>query len=145
MSVIPLPFPVPLWPLRYIALLDPVPIRVLLTGDDEELRRRVAMALRGDGHVVVEAVGGAATPSTEGEDRPDILVSAVRTPGRTHLQTLASVRRDGRPTPVVLITASADERAQLEAYRLGANVVLGAGADIDELLISVRGLVPDRG
>ena len=157
MSAIPLQSKSPLWPLRYISLLDPEPIRVLLAGDDEELRDRVAAALRGDGHVVVEAIEGAAAPPGASEGRPDILVgavrtpdrthlvSAVRTPGRTHLQGLAP-RHGGDPhLPVVLITTSADERVQLAAYRSGADVVLGAGTDLDELLISVRALVPDKG
>jgi CheY-like chemotaxis protein len=145
MSVIPLQSPAPLWPLRYAALLDPAPIRALVAGDDEEIKRRVATALRSDGHIVIEAEGDAAAPSAEAADRADILVSALRTPRRTHLQALAAARQAGPPTPIVLVTASADERAHLDAYRHGVDVVLGAPADLDELLISVRALVPDRG
>jgi len=141
----------PIWPLRYAALLEEAPIRVLLTADDPELGRHIAATLRAGGAEVIEAGAApldraASAARTQAPDaRPDILVAAPRTLDPTRIAELAAARREGFAAPVVLVISSGSPRAQLDAYRAGAEVVLGGPLDLEEVLFTVRGLVPEKG
>jgi DNA-binding response OmpR family regulator len=129
------------------------PPRVLLAEDDEEMRRLIAEALRGDGFDVLEARDGwemlqhvrssvfrcdAGTPA-------DALVTDIRMPGRSGLDVLGVVRDGDWAVPVILITAFGDEATHAEARRLGADAVLDKPFETWELLAAVRRLVARRG
>jgi DNA-binding response OmpR family regulator len=123
----------------------------LIVTDDPKLKRRIAAALQADGQEVVEIPGSgervnrfAAALSSDPGVQPDILVSTLRTAGDTDLEALIAVPRSRR-IPMVLIAPRDDDATRLKAYRLGAEIVLAEPLDIDELLISVLALVPEKG
>ena len=141
----------PIWPLRYAALLEEAPIRVLLTADDPELGGRIAATLRAGGAEVIEAGAApldhaaSAARAQAPDARPDILVTAPRTLDPTRITAIATARREGFAAPVVVVTSSGGPRAQLDAYRAGADVVLGGPLDLEEVLLAARSLVPEKG
>jgi DNA-binding response OmpR family regulator len=152
MSALPSTPKIPLWPLRYISSLDEAPIRILLALGDPELRQRVAAALQDDGHVVLDPEERpsrledvAAAPSRWQAEPPDVLISSMHAPGDGELQALSRLKRAGWPSPVLLLSATGPNELCLKAYRRGADLVLPAPLDGEELLIAVRALAPHRG
>lgn len=141
----------PLWPLRYATMTQEAPIRALLVADDPALGLSIATTLRAGGVEVLDAGAepldrtAAAALALALDAQPDILVSALRRPHRTQLSAITAARRNGWAAPLVVLSASGDWRAQLAAYYSGADVVLAEPLDPEELMITVRGLVPDKG
>jgi CheY-like chemotaxis protein len=122
--------------------------RLLVAEDDTEMRVLVASSLRRDGYDVVEVSTGdqliealAALPLRS--TTPDLIVSDVRMPGRSGLEILAALRRTGRVTPVILITAFPDAATHAEARRLDA-VVFDKPFDLDDLRTAVLNMVSQR-
>jgi CheY-like chemotaxis protein len=104
--------------------------RVLVADDDPEMRRLVCDTLRKDGYDLVEEPDGgrllvrvAALYQKSGAALPvDLIVSDVRMPVCTGLDILKGMRDAHWGTPVVLMTAFADDEVTRRATLLGATL-----------------------
>src|SRR6266446_911100 len=67
-----------------------------------------------------------------------MMISDVRMPGMTGLETLRRARQERAVLPVLLVTAYADIREAVGAMRDGALNYLAKPIDLDELLASVQ-------
>src|SRR5206468_897546 len=67
-----------------------------------------------------------------------MMISDVRMPGMSGLETLRQARQEHSVLPVLLVTAYADIREAVGAMRDGAVNYLAKPIDLDELLASVR-------
>src|SRR5262245_63512561 len=75
-----------------------------------------------------------------------MMISDVRMPGMSGLETLRRVRQKHLALPVLLVTAFADIRSAVSAMRDGAVNYLAKPIDLDELMASVRlALAPGEG
>ena len=68
----------------------------------------------------------------------DMMISDVRMPGLSGLETLRRARQEHATLPVLLVTAFTDIRDAVAAMRDGAVNYLAKPIDLDELLASVR-------
>ena len=103
-------------------------LRILVAEDDADLRRLLAVALRRDGHAVIEARDAAellealASTLIEPVASPfDVVICEQTLPGIPGLSLLAGLRSRQRATPFILVTDQAAVRER--ARRLGAAVV----------------------
>jgi CheY-like chemotaxis protein len=103
-------------------------LRILVAEDDADLRRLLAVALRRDGHAVIEARDAAellealASTLIEPVASPfDVVICEQTLPGIPGLSLLAGLRSRQRATPFILVTDQAPVRER--ARRLGAAVV----------------------
>jgi CheY-like chemotaxis protein len=104
--------------------------RVLVADDDPEMRRLVSETLRKDGHDIVEEPDGgrllvrvAALYQKTGALPVDLIVSDIRMPVCTGLDILKGMRAAHWGTPVVLMTAFADDEVRRRATELGATLM----------------------
>src|SRR5471032_689767 len=67
-----------------------------------------------------------------------MMISDVRMPGISGIETLRRVRQEQPTLPVLLVTAFADIRSAVAAMRDGALNYLAKPIDLDELIASVR-------
>ena len=122
--------------------------RILVTEDDRHMRRLISATLRKDGYEVVEAEGGVDLLDwIELADRSraaifDAIVSDVQMPGRTAIEVLSARRGPRWKTPVILISAYADEVTRTKAHELGAHILLTKPVDMNDLRAVVHGVVP---
>lgn len=97
---------------------------VLLVEDSEELADNLAEILRDAQfetqvvHSAEQALGALSSRVFDG------IVSDLRLPRKTGVELLACVREQGLTTPVILMSAFADEQARVAAARLGAVALL---------------------
>lgn len=117
---------------------------VFLAEDDQALRATLGLALRRDGHVVVEASNGEAMlfelvrAGAERRGRA-VVVCDVRMPGCDGFTLLRDLRAHGVDCPPFLFTtAFPDAGVVREAYELGAVGVLAKPFEIGELRRLVR-------
>jgi DNA-binding response OmpR family regulator len=119
--------------------------RVFLAEDDPELRHLIAVALRKDGHFVLEARDGPGLLLELGHaywgDLPDatptVIISDLRMPGSDGLTILKGLRHHPWAPPFILITAFGDPNVHGTAAELGARAVFDKPFDLDELRAAV--------
>ncbi|MDB6034620.1 MAG: Response regulator of zinc sigma-54-dependent two-component system [Verrucomicrobiales bacterium] len=115
------------------------PRRILVVDDDPSQRSLLESFLAGQGFEIVTAASGQKaldTLRTRGEF--SMMISDVRMPEMTGLETLRRARKEHEHLPVLLVTAYADIKEAVGAMKDGAVNYLSKPIDLDELLASVR-------
>src|SRR5207247_1365904 len=112
--------------------------RVLIVDDDAGQRSLLDSFLKSQGFDTVPVASGErALEVLRGGDF-NIMISDVRMPGMTGLETLRRARQQHSVLPVLLVTAYADIRDAVGAMRDGALNYLAKPIDLDELLATVQ-------
>ena len=114
------------------------PARILIVDDDAGQRSLLDSFLRSQGFDTVTADSGERALEILPTGKFDMMISDVRMPGLSGLETLRRARRLFASLPVLLVTAYTDVRDAVEAMRDGAVNYLAKPIDLDELLNSVR-------
>ncbi len=114
------------------------PARILIVDDDHGQRSLLESFLRGHGYDTQSAASGEAALQLLSEETFAMMISDVRMPGLSGLETLRRVRQKNSALPVLLVTAFADIRSAVTAMRDGAVNYLAKPIDLDELITSVR-------
>ena len=112
--------------------------RILIVDDDPGQRSLLDSFLRSQGFETVLADSGERALETLRVGHFDMMISDVRMPGLSGLETLRRVRPQFPSLPVLLVTAYADIRDAVVAMRDGALNYLAKPIDLDELLATVR-------
>jgi DNA-binding NtrC family response regulator len=112
--------------------------RILIVDDDAGQRSLLDSFLRGQGFHTVPVSSGEQALVMLREDSFSMMISDVRMPGMSGLETLRQARREHATLPVLLVTAYADIRDAVGAMRDGALNYLAKPIDLDELLSTVR-------
>jgi len=112
--------------------------RLLIVDDDHGQRSLLETFLRAQGFRTQSAASGEAALQLLAEGTFAMMISDVRMPGMSGLETLRRVRQTHPALPVLLVTAFADIRSAVTAMRDGAVNFLAKPIDLDELIASVR-------
>ncbi|HXT39710.1 MAG TPA: sigma-54 dependent transcriptional regulator [Candidatus Angelobacter sp.] len=112
--------------------------RVLIVDDDAGQRSLLNSFLGGQGFDTVPVASGEKALEVLRAGDFDMMISDVRMPGISGLETLRRARQERAVLPVLLVTAYADIREAVGAMRDGAVNYLAKPIDLDELLVSVR-------
>ncbi len=114
------------------------PARILIVDDDPGQRSLLESFLRSQGFATTTASSGEQALALLDHEEIRMMISDVRMPGMTGLETLREARRRHAVLPVLLVTAYADVREAVGAMRDGALDYLTKPIDLDELLAAVR-------
>ena len=112
--------------------------RILIVDDDVGQRSLLDSFLRSQNFATVLAASGEEALARLPAGNFALMISDVRMPGLSGLETLRRVRPQFPALPVLLVTAYADIRDAVEAMRDGALNYLAKPIDLDELLATVR-------
>jgi len=112
--------------------------RILIVDDDPGQRSLLNSFLRSQGFDTVTAESGEAALETLRAGGISMMISDVRMPGLSGLETLRQARKEHAVLPVLLVTAYADIRDAVGAMRDGALNYLAKPIDLDELLATVQ-------
>ena len=114
------------------------PPRILIVDDDPGQRSLLDSFLRSQGFSTVLAENGERALELLRAGNISMMITDVRMPGLSGLETLRRARQEHATLPVLLVTAYADIRDAVVAMRDGAVNYLAKPIDLDELLDSVR-------
>lgn len=112
--------------------------RLLIVDDDDAQRSLLDSFLTSQGFATVPVASGERALEVLRQQTIDMMISDVRMPGLTGLDTLRLARKEHGSFPILLVTAYADVRDAVGAIRDGAVNYLSKPIDLDELLVSVR-------
>jgi signal transduction histidine kinase len=113
---------------------------ILLADDEANLRMLVRTTLEHPARRIVEASDGRSALDLARRERPDLVVLDHMMPGMTGLEVLRALRGEPatRPIPIVMLTASGQDKDKLEAERLGVDAYLVKPFSPLELLQAVE-------
>ena len=112
--------------------------RILIVDDDPGQRSLLNSFLRSQGFETALADSGERALEMLRTGKFAMMISDVRMPGLSGLETLRRARQEHVTLPVLLVTAFTDIRDAVAAMRDGAVNYLAKPIDLDELLNSVR-------
>ena len=116
----------------------PVSPRLLIVDDDAGQRSLLDSFLGSQGFATVSVASGEEALHILRGSQFSMMISDVRMPGISGLETLRRARQERQMLPVLLVTAYADIRDAVGAMRDGAVNYLAKPIDLDELLATVR-------
>src|SRR6516162_694768 len=112
--------------------------RILIVDDDAGQRSLLDSFLRSQGFDTLPVPSGERGVEVRQSQQISMMISDVRMPGLTGLETLRRARQQHAVLPVLLVTAYADIREAVGAMRDGALNYLAKPIDLDELLATVQ-------
>jgi two-component system, OmpR family, response regulator len=116
-------------------------MKLLVVEDDRMLLELIRRALTEDGFAVdVASDGEQAEPLAFMNDYDAVILDLVL-PGKSGLQLLQQMRREGRTTPTLILTGRRAKQDVVRALDIGADDYLTKPFDLDELKARIRALV----
>ena len=122
----------------------PLSAKVLLIEDERQIRRFVRVALEEDGCQVVEAGTMAEGLALAGAERPDLIVVDLGLPDGNGVDLIRDVR-GWADTPIVILSARAQENDKIDALDAGGDDYLTKPFSVGELRARVRALLRRQG
>jgi two-component system nitrogen regulation response regulator GlnG len=114
------------------------PLNVWLVDDDASIRWVLERALRQGGMSPTAFDHADSALAALRRDRPDVLITDIRMPGRSGLELLTEIRVSQPELPVIVMTAHSDLDSAVAAYQGGAFEYLPKPFDIDQAVDLVR-------
>src|SRR5437899_8073209 len=116
-------------------------MKILVVEDDRKVAGFIEQGLREEGYAVDLAPDGDEATMLAHVYDYDLLVLDVMLPKKTGLQLAAEIRREGRATPILMLTARDTTEDVVRGLDAGADDYLTKPFKFDELLARVRALV----
>ncbi len=117
---------------------------ILIVDDDPYFLRVLGRILSGENFLVKTAEGASQAAQILREGSFDLVISDLRLPDGDGLSILQEIRKVGRETPVVILTAYGEVDNYLEAMNAGATEYLNKPVKSDELIAVVRNCLRSR-
>ncbi len=119
-------------------LIEKNPAHLLVVDDDPDLLRLLSLRLRSNGYRVTTADSAEAALSRVAVERPDLVLSDVRLPGRDGLALFDELRAHHPALPVILLTAHGTIPDAVAATARGVFGYLTKPFDSQALLEKIR-------
>ncbi|WP_103669090.1 response regulator [Pseudanabaena sp. BC1403] len=117
--------------------------KILIVDDNRDLRGYLRRVLNQAGYSVISAHNGAHGYTQAQEHCPDLIVTDLMMPQVSGLDLIAMIRKNPQlsGTPMILLTAKANEETRIESTEMGADSYLAKPFNDRELLAEVRNLL----
>lgn len=115
-------------------------MRLLLAEDEAGMREAIADVLQYHQYEVVSVPDGMTALALAQNEHFDGLLLDIMMPGLDGLSVLRTLRRQGNPTPVLLLTAKSEIEDRVEGLDAGADDYLPKPFAMKELLARVRAM-----
>jgi DNA-binding response OmpR family regulator len=115
-------------------------MRILVVEDDHKLGALLEQGLREDGFEVARANDGEEAVAKAAAADYDLILLDYMLPKKSGYQVTVELRRAGRGTPILMLTARDAPEDLREALRAGVNDVMGKPFRFGELVDRIRSL-----
>jgi two-component system, OmpR family, manganese sensing response regulator len=116
-------------------------MRILLVDDEAEMADPLSLMLKREGYSVDVAYDGDRGTAMATADQYDLLILDWMMPGKSGIDICRSLRRAGRTTPVLLLTAKDTIDDRVAGLDAGADDYLIKPFELRELMARVRALL----
>jgi two-component system response regulator ResD len=119
-------------------------LRVLVAEDDQAIRELLVHLLTRDGFITLEAADGIAA-LRHARDGAALIVLDIGLPGVDGFEVARTLRREGNATPILMLTARADEIDRIVGLELGADDYVAKPFSPREIVARVRAILRRAG
>jgi len=116
-------------------------MRILVVEDDKKVASFLEQGLREDGYSVDVAHDGGDGASKAHVHDYDLLILDIMLPGKTGIEIVRELRREGTPVPILLLTAKDAAEDMVRGLDAGADDYLTKPFSFEVLLARVRALI----
>ena len=116
---------------------------MLVVEDEDAIAEAVRARLQSEGYAVLVAPDGPEAIRLHREHRPDLVVLDLMLPGMDGLEVCSRIQRDGW-TPVLMLTAKAEEADKVAGFAVGADDYLTKPFSLRELVARVQAILRRR-
>ncbi|MDE2125597.1 MAG: response regulator transcription factor [Armatimonadetes bacterium] len=116
------------------------PVKVLVVDDEIPIVEAVTYNLRKEGYATLQAFNAEEALALAGTEKPDLIILDVMLPASTGFEVCKRLRQASR-TPIIMLTARADETDRVVGLELGADDYVTKPFSMRELMVRVRNLV----
>jgi two-component system phosphate regulon response regulator PhoB len=118
---------------------------ILVVEDETIICNTIALALRDEGYEVVTAEDGySALSALEKRDRIDLVILDIMLPYINGLDFCRTIRHEGNPVPVLMLSAKGSESDRIVGLEVGADDYLTKPFGMRELVARCRALIRRR-
>lgn len=114
--------------------------KILLVEDDENISLMVSAMLEGAGYQVIESKTCATGITLASSHNPDMIVLDLGLPDKDGMELLKTVRQTDL-TPIIVLSARAEETEKVNAFDFGANDYITKPFSAAEFLARVRSVL----
>ncbi len=114
--------------------------KILVVDDEAPILEAVSYSLRKEGFKVSVAMNAEACMRSFREEQPDLIILDVMLPSASGLQVCKKIRAT-HDTPIILLTARADERDKVLGLELGADDYVTKPFSVRELMARVKAVL----
>lgn len=114
--------------------------KILVVDDEAPILEAVSYSLRKEGFKVAVAMNAEACMRSFREDQPDLIILDVMLPSASGLQVCKKIRST-HDTPIILLTARAEERDKILGLELGADDYVTKPFSVRELMARVKAVL----
>ncbi len=112
--------------------------RILIIDDDESIRKVIGFMLEEAGYHVDTAASAEAGLRAIAGQRPDLVLSDVKMPGKDGIELLGEIKVADPALPVIILTAFGSVETAVEAMKRGASDYLTKPIARDDLLLTIQ-------
>ena len=112
--------------------------KILLTDDDQNVRRMLTRVLSTEGYFIKEATDGLDALKKLEKENYSLLLLDLKMPGLSGLETLKKIREPDYNLPIIMMSAYGTVTEAVETMKLGALDYLVKPFDIEELKITIN-------
>ena len=119
--------------------------KALVIDDDVLVQQAMKMVLESEGYVIHIADNGRQALQEISDFEPDIVITDIVMPDMEGLELIRSIRKMNLSLPILAISGMGPQQGGVylqQAEKLGANMVLAKPFKRDQLLGSIRQLLP---
>lgn len=113
-------------------------IKAWVVDDDRSIRWVLETALKREGHQVTCFESAEGILNLMRKDKPDVLLTDIRMPGKSGIELLAELQKQFPDLPAIVMTAHSDMDSAVSAYDGGAFEYLPKPFDVDEVVNQVE-------
>jgi DNA-binding response OmpR family regulator len=114
--------------------------KILVVDDEAPILEAVSYSLRKEGFKVAVAMNAEACMRLFREEQPDLIILDVMLPSASGFQVCKKIRAS-HDTPIILLTARAEERDKVMGLELGADDYVTKPFSVRELLARVKAVL----
>ncbi len=115
-------------------------MKVLCIDDDRFIRQFLTDTLRAHGFIPLTAPDGPSGLAAAEAERPQLILVDIMMPGMDGFEVCRCLRADPRTAaiPLVILTARADPKLNIQAFKAGADLALTKPVEPEKLMATLR-------
>lgn len=119
--------------------------KILVVDDDKDTRWLLSEILQEQGYKILTSQDGRGAIRITKNEKFDLILLDLEMPGINGVETLKGVRKFNKNVPVIIISASENERLIEEVLKLGVFTYLPKVFDLKKLVAVVKQAMKHRG